>query len=292
MTWKVGNNLIGSIPSELGLFKDLTSLLIVNENLIGPLPESLQNLSKMRMVSLNNASLTGSFPSWIGEWSNLGMASFSSNMLTGSIPTSISSLTDLILFAVDDNLMTGNLDPLQGLPNLNSIFLDDNSFQDVLDDSFFKKHSSLVALDISSNELKGKVPTRLLRTSLQILDLHSNLLTELPDTIPWNSSLVFLALYDNPIAGAFPNKTSSHWKELRHLDISATSFSGDMPDSIGELTQLTYLFMASTNFQQGTIPDSYQRLTNLKDMSLRDSKRTGVSRFLCFLTSFAFITVV
>jgi LRR receptor-like serine/threonine-protein kinase FLS2 len=276
---KVGNNLMGSLPSELGLLQDLTSIQIFGENLSGSLPESLQNLRKMRLIYLINTMLTGSFPSWIGEWSNLAVASFSSNMLTGSIPTAVASLTDLTFFSVDDNVMTGNLDPLHSLTNLISLFLDDNSFQGVIDDSFFRKHSYLVNLDMSTNELKGRIPTHLMSSNtLQILDLHGNQFTELPDTIPRNNSLLFLAIYDNPLIGPFPNKTLSHWKKLLHLDISATSFSGTMPEAIGALTQLTYLFMASTNFQRGTIPDSYQHLTNLQDISLQDSQRTGVSR--------------
>ncbi|KAI2492841.1 hypothetical protein MHU86_21712 [Fragilaria crotonensis] len=49
-----------------------------------------------------------------------------------------------------------------------------------------------------------------------------------------------------------------------------------MPSEIGELTDLTYLFMAGVNFTAGSIPDEYQSLTSLVDLSLKSSARTGL----------------
>ncbi|KAI2512476.1 hypothetical protein MHU86_1929 [Fragilaria crotonensis] len=47
-----------------------------------------------------------------------------------------------------------------------------------------------------------------------------------------------------------------------------------MPELVGN-ELLSYLFIANTKFDKGTIPDSYQSLTNLVDLSLAKSLRTG-----------------
>ena len=94
--------------------------------------------------------------------------------------------------------------------------------------------------------------------------------------IPFSLSL--LAFYENPITGSFPTKTIGNLVELDHLDLTSTLFTGGMPSEIGALTKLTYLFMAGMNFTAGTIPDEYQSLTSLEDLSLKRSQRTGVCK--------------
>lgn len=44
------NNLVGSVPQELGGLKSLISLDLYHNNLTGPIPSSLSNLSNLKFL--------------------------------------------------------------------------------------------------------------------------------------------------------------------------------------------------------------------------------------------------
>ena len=276
----VGNKLEGSLPSELALLTDITTLVFYGEGtLVGSVPDSFQYLTQMTIFDASGSQFSGTVPSWIGQWSSLSLFSFSANRITGSLPTALATLTNLSTFSVDANEMTGNLSVLEKLTNLQALYLEDNTFSGTLNSNFLQNLSSLETLDISGNNLAGQVPVHLLGlTTLQIMDLNGNQLTTFPDTIPaTNGTISFLAVHNNPLVGSFPSTTILNLAQLSHLDLTSTQFTGDMPTVFGELSQLSYLFMAGTTFNNGSIPEEYQHLTNLMDLSLKYSRRTGVS---------------
>lgn len=275
---QVGIGLDGSLPSELGLLTEIEVLIFLNEKfLYGSLPDRLQNLNQLSLVDFSYSSISGTLPSWIDQWSSMTLLSLSSNDIGGPLPDTLASLTDLLVIAVDGNSMTGDLSVLEGLTKLTRLYIDSNVFTGTVDGAFLQNLSNLQILDVSGNALEGTVPVHLLGLpTIEVLDIHGNQLTEFPDSIPANGNLTFLAVYDNPVTGAFPTETIRNLDKLRHLDLTSTQFSGGMPSEIGELTKLTYLFMAGVNFTAGSIPDEYQNLTSLVDLSLKRSARTGV----------------
>ncbi|KAL5763562.1 hypothetical protein ACOSP7_019826 [Xanthoceras sorbifolium] len=91
-------------------------------------------------------------------------------------------------------------------------------------------------------------------------------------TIPSNTTLFLLPylqvlrLSCNPLLiGAFPEFNSSNPLEV--LDVSATGFSGRLPNSIGNLKSMTVLNLESCNFI-GSIPASLGNLTKLTDLTI------------------------
>ena len=268
----------GSLPSELGLLEDLNKIFIWNEpSVTGTLPDTLQNLKQLTYIDFTVTGLSGSLPNWIDQWSSMTFFSFSKNQLTGSFPDALLSMTNLAILAVDDNFMTGDISLLDDLVELTGLYLDDNGFTGTLDTTFLQDLKNLRVLDISSNNFGGQVPVHLMAlSSLKTMDVHGNELSVFPDSIATSRTLTFLAIHDNPISGSFPTTTVQNLEALKHLDLTATQFSGKIPTEIGGLSQLTYLFMAGTNFTKGTIPTEFASLTNLVDLSLKASRRTGV----------------
>jgi len=70
-----GNNLVGSIPSEIGDFVALTQLNLGAEgfpgnNLTGDIPTSIGNLSSLEYLQLAHNSLTGIIPAEIGNFTH------------------------------------------------------------------------------------------------------------------------------------------------------------------------------------------------------------------------------
>lgn len=274
--FSVRNNLIGSLPAELGLLTDLTTLNWEQNTIItGTIPSALSKLNALQQFSCLYCTLTGKVPDWIGTgWPQLIVLGLSQNTMTGSFPSSIAELTNLVILGLDDNLMTGTLDVLRTMPMLEQVYLENNDFVGNMTDTFLESATRLRTLDISGNQMVGSVPVHLMAwTDFQILDLHDNQLTFFDDAVPANSSLALLALDGNPFQGTVP-ASMTNLQYLTHLDLTSTTFTGTMPELIGN-EQLSYLFIANTKFDKGSIPDSYQSLTNLVDLSLAESLRTG-----------------
>mmetsp|Transcript_31416 Transcript_31416/g.46325 ORF Transcript_31416/g.46325 Transcript_31416/m.46325 type:complete len:639 (+) Transcript_31416:352-2268(+) len=247
------NNLKGTIPSELGLLDYLISFSAADNSISGPIP------------------------AWIGKLSTLRYLHLYGNQITGSIPTSINELNSLIALSLEDNAMTGDLNHITGLRNLAFLFLEDNGFSQKVDSSFLTNLPSLKVLDISDNDFSGAVPVHLFSDGgLNVFDVHGNYLDSFPDAIPDNSTLKFLSMHMNPLSGTFPSTTISSLKNLEHLDLTSTKLEGTMPEELGNVKTLEYLFLADTSFTAGSIPDTFQNLTALVDLSLKHSGRTGM----------------
>ena len=88
-----GNNLVGTIPGELGLVSTLTDMDLSTNVLSGSIPYSLfEKLTKCIIVSLEENQLSGSIPTSIGYLVNLSILYLQDNLLSGSLPTEIGLL--------------------------------------------------------------------------------------------------------------------------------------------------------------------------------------------------------
>ncbi|MEZ4911066.1 MAG: hypothetical protein R2774_09405 [Saprospiraceae bacterium] len=122
-----GNNLSGTLPSELGNLNQLESFLLDHNNLIGSIPPEIGNLSQLQSLSLDNNQLSGSIPTEIGALNQLQGLSLDHNQLSGSIPLEIGNLLQLQEIRLDHNQLSGSI-PLEigNLLQLQLIRLDYN----------------------------------------------------------------------------------------------------------------------------------------------------------------------
>jgi Leucine-rich repeat (LRR) protein len=61
------NNLIGSIPKELGMLSVVTNIDISSNNLMREVPEELSDCFKLESLNLSNNKLCGKIPSHFGN---------------------------------------------------------------------------------------------------------------------------------------------------------------------------------------------------------------------------------
>ncbi|URE29072.1 Leucine Rich Repeat [Musa troglodytarum] len=112
----------------------------------------------------------------------------------------------------------------------------------------------LVHLNLSSNHLKGPIPSSIsVLGSLQTLDLSSNALSgTLPDSIGDLAALRSASFAHNSLSGPIP-VSMSQLTLLVHLDLSSNQFNGSIPKSLSKLKGLKFLNLENNNFQ-GVLP--------------------------------------
>ncbi len=154
----VGNNLIGSIPPEIGNLSNLQALLLLINQLTGNIPAEIGNLDNLELLFLLRNQLTGSIPSEIGNLSNLKGLGFENNQLTGSIPLEFGDLSNLIGLSLQDNQLSGNIPPeLGNLYSLRSMRLSDNQLTGNIP-SEIGGLDELIRLQLDNNQLTGSIP--------------------------------------------------------------------------------------------------------------------------------------
>jgi hypothetical protein len=140
----IGNNLSGTLPSELG---NLTYLKVIefelNEFLTGVIPPEIGNLTNLETFYIDACNLSGTIPEELGNCSSLKNLGLELNHFTGNIPSSFSNLTSMISFWISDNNLSGNIpDFFANWPNLlyfsigfngSNVLPHHNSFTGILD---------------------------------------------------------------------------------------------------------------------------------------------------------------
>ena len=92
-------------------------------------------------------------------------------------------------------------------------------------------------------------------------------------TVDERGTVVSLELYGNILSGNIP-ESIGNLTNLRSLDLGYNQLSGSIPESISNLTNLESLYL-SANLLTGSIPESISNLTNLAYLRLSANQLTG-----------------
>ena len=223
-----------------------------------------------------NSKITGTFPNSVTKLLKLRGLSLSKTNMYSELPASMADMTDLMFLYLDDCDFEDGTYAIQKLPNLTAVYLEDNQFNDIIDDTFFANQKKLVHLDISNCSFSGSIPSHLFDyPDLTVLDISVNKLDgEFPaEAIPGDlnqTNLQFLSMHTNGISGSIPTSIGV-LKNLRTLDLSLNKFSGEMPSEIGNLTDLSILFLGRNNFTESPVPTWLRNMTQLTELSLKSA---------------------
>ena len=245
------NQLIGSIPAQLGNLTNLQDLYLQNNQLIGSIPPELGNLTNLQDFYLHINQLSGSIPAELGNLVNLDHLDLDNNQLSGNIPSELGDLTNLQDLYLQNNQLSGNIPPQLGnLTNLQYLYLDLNQLSASIPPELGNL-ANLQTLGLGSNQLSGSIPPEL-----------GNL-----------ASLWSLHLSNNQLSGGIPPQLGN-LADLQRLDLNLNQLSGSIPSELGNLANLEYLRIDS-NQLSGSIPLELSNLANLQTLWLGDNQLTG-----------------
>jgi Leucine-rich repeat (LRR) protein len=300
--WLEGNNLVGTLPHEIGYLTALQTLALWNNSISGPIPDEIMYLTNLTQLCLENNSFTGALPLGIWNARNLQILRLYRNQFTGAIPGAIGNLSNLMIVLLDTNKFTDLSDSVTKLTRLEYFHLNCNQFCNIppslaawaeaFDPGWAATQTctpperrqdslALVALFNSTGGPNWTNKTNWL--TVQPIDTwygisvrnnrvgtikfqQNHLVGPLPPMISALTALDTLRIRMDSLSGSLPPEL---WTltNIRVLDLEYNLLSGAIPSQIGNLINLIQLDL-STNGFTGTLPRELGILTNLERLDL------------------------
>ncbi|XP_052486401.1 receptor-like protein 6 [Gossypium raimondii] len=254
---------------------------------------SLQNLRWLNLAG--NGFGNSEIPSEFGKLRSLTYLNLSLTGFTGFVPPEISLLSDLVSLdlSLNHGLLFRNHDfnmLVHNLTKLENMILDGMDLSLVVPYSFLNLTVSLKHLSLSHCFLEGNFPTQVFHLPyLQNIILSGNpdLIGYLPET-NWNSPLRLLDVSKTSFSKGLPDSIGN-LKHLKTLNLYGCVFMGSIPSALGNLTKITFLDISGNMFQ-GQIPDVFGNLNDLSFMVFSSNNFSGVFPPSAFnLTSLTFM---
>ncbi|KAL5553030.1 hypothetical protein UlMin_040431 [Ulmus minor] len=296
------NHLTGEIPIELFKCSNLEWISLTSNKLSGEIPPQFGLLTRLAVLQLGNNSLSGQIPGELANCTSLVWLDLNSNKLTGEIPPRLGrqlgakALTGILsgntmafLRNVENSCKgVGGLLEFAGIrperllqvPTLKTCDFTRLYSGPVL--SLFTKYQTLEYLDLSYNQLRGKIPEEIGdMIALQVLELsHNQLSGEIPESFGNLKNLGVFYASHNRLQGHIPD-SFSNLSFLVQIDLSNNELTGEIP-ARGQLSTLPASQFANNPGLCG-IPlsdcqsNSQPTTTSSEDLGKGDGKSSAAS---------------
>jgi len=290
-----GNQLTGTIPSELSNLTELRSLILFGNQISGNIPPELVNLALLNTLHVAFNQLSGNIPSFLGNLPSLNYLNLSNNQFSGSIPPELGNLWLLNEMYLNNNLISGEIPPELG--NIHYLSM----------------------LNISNTNLSGSLSPNLMNLSLDTFRFNNTGLCEPPDpayqawlnaipnlqrtgilcpgnfvscasvtAIPEVECDALVTLYNNTNGPGWTNDVNWMYTDnpgswfgvtardmhVVEINLSANNVDGSLVSQLGTLPGLTKLNL-SNNQIDGSIPAVLGSDSNLSYLNLSRNQLSG-----------------
>ncbi|ONI11711.1 hypothetical protein PRUPE_4G121900 [Prunus persica] len=284
------NRLESELPASLVMLHKLQHLNLGFNNFQGSIPEFIRNLSSLKTLSFSYNLMNGSIPESLGQLSELVHLDLSWNSWKEyvAIGTKPGQPMSLIFDMADEwlppftlhtvNIINCQVGPafpfwLQSKSELSSITLRRAGISDSIPEDWFLKISSQVEyLDLSYNQIFGKLPSQLKFPNLQSVDLSHN---QLEGPLPlWSTNATILDLESNLFSGPIPSNFDQYFLQLQELHLSENNLGGIIPPSICNMKSLSILSLRR-NQLSGDLPQTWSVCYNLTILDVANNNLSG-----------------
>ncbi|MEQ9298225.1 MAG: T9SS type A sorting domain-containing protein [Cyclobacteriaceae bacterium] len=288
------NELIGSIPAGLFKMPSLEYLNLGYNDLSGTVPSDIDFNPVLDGLAIQGNNITGIIPSTIGNLTNLSTLYLHDNQLSGTIPVELGNLTRISDLGLRNNQLSGSLpEELGNLTNIYEMFLDNNPLSGSIPLSFIQMRR-LGGVDWATFNYSN---TDICEPQDQAYQdwkegrniISSGLICEVEEYSLYTDSLALVALYESTDGDNWINNDNwltgdvDTWfgvvvsnDRVIELDLDYNLLNGEIPEPLGQLSELQELSMSS-NQLSGGLPESIGSLSKLKLLSL---SRNSLSGFL------------
>ncbi|XP_076926641.1 uncharacterized protein LOC143589897 [Bidens hawaiensis] len=314
------------MPDLLCNLSSLVQLNLADNMFSGHIPTSLGQLLRLEVLNLNDNQLCGNIPMGLGKLSQLKYLDVSRNSLVGAFSeTHFTLLNNLTYMVLSSNSLALNFNsrwipPFQlrifvasscnigphfpnwllTQTNLWKLDLSNSTIRDTMPVLFENIVSHIVHLDLSNNQIRGKLPHfdadssnqirgRILKmnsnkfegslakfpSNVNILDLSDNLLSGniLQTNKIIHPNLEIVNLSKNRFTGSIPVLLCKA-PRIQVLDLSKNKFSGRFPQCLGNLIILQVLDLSNINIS-GYVPSSLGFLKYLTSLHMHNNRFEG-----------------
>ncbi|GJM90242.1 hypothetical protein PR202_ga06503 [Eleusine coracana subsp. coracana] len=307
------NSMSGELPSTLSNCTKLIAIDLKHNYFSGELTRvNFSTLTNLKTLDLLYNHFIGVIPESIYSCRNLTALRLSSNKLHGQLSPRIGNLKSLnFLSIVSNNIVniTNTLHILKNLRNLTFLFIGHNFMHEFMpQDEMIDGFQSLQVLSISGCLLSGPIPYWLSNLrNLEMLFLEGNRFNgTIPAWINSLESLFYLNISNNTLTGEIPaalmdmqmlkrGKTTTHvdprmfqltvyfGRSLQYrisngfpkvLNLSCNLLTGEIPQQIGNLTNLQALDLSNNNLI-GRIPSVLNHMHFLAEFNIANNDLEG-----------------
>ncbi|CAH1450237.1 unnamed protein product [Lactuca virosa] len=258
------------------------------------------NTTLFNLVHLQNLNLAmndfheSQIPSEIARLKQLRSLNLSYCGFSGQIPIEISQMIQLSSLDLSRNPLQLHTPSMENLmQNLTRLEELDLSLVDISSSvpHFLVNFSSLRLLRLYNCSLRNEFPIAIFELpKLKFLNvaLNPNLIGYLPEF--GNNNLLDLRLSRCSFSGRIP-RSLSNLTQLTFLTLGGNKFTGFIPSLVG-LSELNALELNGNNFEKGQLPDWLGKLTKLNQLYLSDNNLTGeIPSFLANLTKLSVLSL-
>jgi Leucine-rich repeat (LRR) protein len=274
----------GVVPLALLDLTDLTVLILGRNQLDGTIPSAIGQLTGLTSLSLGGNQLDGTIPSAIGQLAELTDLSLGTNQLTGSVPTEMMQLKKLTNIRLDTNPdLTGPLPAFNFAQFTECCAMEGDSFKCPLPAGAEK---------CAGGPGPGCGNRSIPKCIVQLPCTGSSANLTPNDCSAWQQSFDSMegkgwkACSDSRLdpcscggSTCDPGQDQVCVKcmngELTGIRLEGNGLEGTIPDSVGQMTSISYLYLA-VNQLTGAIPSALTNLKLLSTLNLAHNKLGGL----------------
>jgi kinase len=271
-------SLAGAFPSSLCSLRSLVHLDLSFNSLTGPLLPCLAALPSLMHLDLAGNEFSGQVPGAYGAgFPSLATLSLAGNNLYGAFPGFLFNITALqeLLLAYNPFAPSPLPEDVSGPTQLSQLWLAGCGLIGEIPPSIGSL-SSLVNLDLSTNNLTGEIPSSIRRMdNVMQIELYSNRLTgSVPEGLGALKKLRFFDASMNRLSGEIPADVFLA-SRLESLHLYQNELSGRMPATLGQAPALADLRLF-TNRLVGELPPEFGKNCPLEFLDLSDNRISGL----------------
>ncbi|WVZ79469.1 hypothetical protein U9M48_027043 [Paspalum notatum var. saurae] len=251
----------------------LVRLYLDGNNIQGILPRSIVGLSKsLELLFLAANKISGTIPQEIVRFTNLKLLRMEQNLLTGNLPSSLGNLQNIISQRIPEQTFRRN-----STINQSSAFqlrrrVDLRPGKPEVGGRGVAVRSPLESPRGGRREGHGKIFT--LSSLSNALDLsHNQLSGKIPLEISGLINLGTLIISNNELSGHIPS-TLGECVHLESLHMEKNLLEGTIPESFANLRGITVMDISQNNLS-GEIPEFFENFTGIKLLNLSFNNLEG-----------------